>query len=1239
MAAVPPGTSSSAEASDNLDLLFRLHMLILNCGHTVLVNYIDQTLSAQSTTISTCLANEKPTINRLNGSGIITLEQYNLLYPSSGTVSTSDLDIKIIICLIRNLKCFNLNKKFNWNILPGESDTSIEADICRLKNFRNVIFHKSSIQQDEFIHMWEQVEMALLRINKVYPIADFEQTIHDIRYGPLHKKRKQTVTEKLQTAESKDEMVEQYQAPDTTSKIKVSEHLKTVLKIGGYVGSELGRFGCVGPFVRLLDQGEICFLTAGHLFPGSEINGLKVVYYPDTEDQKQDICGEVLTTGKELDTALVKVSDEFIPKHCTFIDVDSDDLSRAGLKFPYKMRGTSDLRKLNPETYINRKIVVHCPNGRLLTGYLNSEKTITLDTDSPESPVGASGSAVFLVEDNNILSCIGILVGMSSPKNITFVLIQDILDEFSLELGQSLEIEHFEDKKDTDFLLDPNDAYIFNEALKKGSGKDRFVRINVVGNYEQGKTSLTRRLLNQSLEGVIRTDGIDVHVRKCKIKDKEWESSPTEFDENDCLEKLAEGFIRTTKITENKPDIRQNNMPSESNTDESVTDVLADKMPVTDDPQSAESETSKSISGLIASGENTSSEANIEASFIEKKSSLLKEKMNMPLNQTLTANIWDFGGQFIYYATHQIFHSRDAIYLLVFDLTKDLKESIKDKEFPDRNSSMGDCLKFWLDSIHAYAGSEEGGTSEHVSKPFVILVGTFKDLFEGSSEKKFEEVLDLFVYDSARSHLLREQYAVSNTNMTDEEVQKLKSKIFELGEKHAEENHVPLKWIPLEIALLAEKSKNIITIEDVKKLNTENENLLEKEELKTFLKYLHLKGILIFFDEEDLEGHIVVNPQYLVDAFRCVIGSKSCIKDAKLHPQWKLLNETAIIENDFLEAMWEKDVGKDFLKNKEVLLMFLQRHRILSKLFIMDDAENKKYQDKYMIPSLLKHRCKQQELKMFTDGKNATLVSLGLQIENTALLTSLFQRVTAGALGKWSPVVIDKRVFVFQNIGHFRLDLQHVGKIELKPGKGIQLTVINQCPEIKVESKVCDYFRRYIESLIKHDFQKRWNRMYNGNCYKHYLACNDRSHDGDGSKGTYDIDKVRNTEKAGCPDFGDHSVECKSAIDEWFSPGKITELYRIEDRRVTELELGRLAGCIGKNWELLGTALGVRRVDIDHLKEEYKEQTATCIFRMLCMWEQSKQDDATLVQLVTCIEDNPVINVDKDMIKNIIERN
>jgi hypothetical protein len=74
---------------------------------------------------------------------------------------------------------------------------------------------------------------------------------------------------------------------------------------------------------------------------------------------------------------------------------------------------------------------------------------------------------------------------------------------------------------------------------------------------------------------------------------------------------------------------------------------------------------------------------------------------------------------------------------------------------------------------------------------------------------------------------LPEQYAISDIDMSDNEVQKLKSKIFKLGMEHAESSRVPLKWIPLEIALFSGKSKNIITFEELKILNTKNDSLVE----------------------------------------------------------------------------------------------------------------------------------------------------------------------------------------------------------------------------------------------------------------------------------------------------------------------------------------------------------------------------------------------------------------------------
>ncbi|XP_013393768.1 probable serine/threonine-protein kinase pats1 [Lingula anatina] len=41
-----------------------------------------------------------------------------------------------------------------------------------------------------------------------------------------------------------------------------------------------------------------------------------------------------------------------------------------------------------------------------------------------------------------------------------------------------------------------------------------------------------------------------------------------------------------------------------------------------------------------------------------------------------TLTLWDFGGQYVFYTTHQTFLTWRAVYLLVFDLTKDLNDPV-----------------------------------------------------------------------------------------------------------------------------------------------------------------------------------------------------------------------------------------------------------------------------------------------------------------------------------------------------------------------------------------------------------------------------------------------------------------------------------------------------------------------------------------------------------------------------------
>jgi hypothetical protein len=125
---------------ENRTHLFRLQILIIDGGLLVLRSILDQTIAAKGITLKTCLNNERSKITRLHGRDVISQAQYDLLFPVGGQdPTTADMDITLIIFLLANLKCFGLNKKFKWNATPAETDLSVEADICRLRNFRNKV--------------------------------------------------------------------------------------------------------------------------------------------------------------------------------------------------------------------------------------------------------------------------------------------------------------------------------------------------------------------------------------------------------------------------------------------------------------------------------------------------------------------------------------------------------------------------------------------------------------------------------------------------------------------------------------------------------------------------------------------------------------------------------------------------------------------------------------------------------------------------------------------------------------------------------------------------------------------------------------------------------------------------------------------------------------------------------------------------------------------------------------------
>ncbi|XP_053407028.1 probable serine/threonine-protein kinase pats1 isoform X2 [Mercenaria mercenaria] len=684
---------------------------------------------------------------------------------------------------------------------------------------------------------------------------------------------------------------------------------------------------------------------------------------------------------------------------------------------------------------------------------------------------------------------------------------------------------------------------LYHRSLQYGMTNDRSIRVNIVGNFGQGKTTLVRRLTERNLDGIEVTNGIDLAHFIC---------------EREYWGKLK--YKREEEMVSRHQDTVYN------------------------------------------------------------------------------MDIWDFGGQYIYYATHTLFHSKRAVYLLVVNLDLDLKDVIKDEDFPTQSGerNMEYFVKFWMNSIHSFIGSENG------HEPPVIIVGTHKDLLMGNSETErqlkadeyFDNIRQLFDNTEVRNHI-RTDFAIDNTNEKDESIERLRETIYKTGKTILGNFQIPKSWMVVETAIQQADIGKIVKFQRIKDLIRYETYVLESnEQIKLFLQYCHAKGTLIYFDEEPISEYVVLDPQYLINAFKSIITSKRFMKrSAQLRPFWNRLVTEAKLDEEMIDILWRKE---NFIHHKDILLAFLKKHYIISQATKFDDKTQTSVDlDWYIVPSLLKDHSSQSEIADFLQGKQQSKIRYVLQFGGISVVPTVYHRLIAAILGKWYVVDYKGKNLIYDKLLVFKLDITHLGLIEMK-GNDIELAMIYLCPQSGMSTAVADSFRRFVESVISYEFRKlRTSIDDKRKPYSIHYRCNDASHDFQGSMKLEDFQHLKEKTHVPCPDLHTHVIDAYEAKSEWFLESQIFE--DLPKRILTDKDLGRFSQAIGKDWQILGPEIGLSRVIIEHITVDYPQSTAMKIFKMLSIWRDRNEDTCTIGNLVMVLKKCKTITVDWDTVRNIIE--
>ena len=577
-------------------------------------------------------------------------------------------------------------------------------------------------------------------------------------------------------------------------------------------------------------------------------------------------------------------------------------------------------------------------------------------------------------------------------------------------------------------LRGPRALEAYNRALTEGKTRVRRIPIMLIGQDRSGKTSLKK-----SLQGLRfnpdedSTVGIDVDPSYFKVTTEIWKTG--EKDQAANKEEMSASFEHHVArvVVENLREQDHRGLSAAIVVDEvgSLVDAFTTARIETEDyAESLKSPGAAHVvdgSRIFQTTDNYPSPTKA-SELIPKGIETLIKKLRDKVDKVDSENdvysvLWDFAGQSVYYETHQLFLTPRAIYLLVYDLSRDPMESaqpvkkqgvfakIEEKSCTKTNLDYLDC---WMTSVSSQSSRIEDHDLSSASTstvlpntlPPVFLVCTHSDQpFDGKGSSELALEIYGFLKDkSYGEQLFHDVFEVDNTKSGGRkecpEVERLRESILAVAKELPQiKEIIPIKWLKYEKALqgVLDEGRKCITIEVAKQIASEVCQIHDYEEFVTVLNFLHDQRILIHFDDTvELNKLVVLDPQWLIDVFKTVITVKRYDPQERgFKDLWLKLEREGILEEKLLRHAWDQIVGEHH--TFESLIAIMERFSLLCSWSSSNESNSKEY----LVPSMLRWYPPQEITKLIT---SASLSSLFVKFKSGQVPSNLFPRLVVQLL-------------------------------------------------------------------------------------------------------------------------------------------------------------------------------------------------------------------------------------------------
>ncbi|XP_056006520.1 uncharacterized protein LOC125658133 isoform X2 [Ostrea edulis] len=624
-----------------------------------------------------------------------------------------------------------------------------------------------------------------------------------------------------------------------------------------------------------------------------------------------------------------------------------------------------------------------------------------------------------------------------------------------------------------------------------------------------------------------------------------------------------------------------------------------------------------------------------EQALKEELGELLHMSSKFLQNETGCVTFWDFAGQTVFQTTHQAFMSSKAVYLLVTDVSRPMTDIITDDDDCQSNSaqkSVGDFLKFWLNTIHTYCSESQRGS------PKVLVVSTHKDKTENAereTEEHHRDIKRVVKKKMLSPHLVPEMFCVDCNDPDDEVFDEIRSKILEIAEKeNILSQQIPTSWIYLEqkITDLRREGKKVLNISEMKKLNKFCVlHLKDEKEIKVFLQFHHAIGNILYYNEKGLDDIIILNPQWLVDAFKCLITSDKFLGISQSDSLLREMKENGHLSNEMIETLWSEKEDNSYLENKEHIIKILERMDIISRpRRYLQGGETVQETCTFLVPCMMNSDSSNVRGKWLTSTNN--MPALGFHFKDEFMPPAVFYRLLAACMAKFPAVEQNDIPLVFADTAVFRLDklnfllLTHDeflirARVLTFPSGARQGSSIHYTIKKFLEESLTIILEIYTSCTAcpDHKLTKKCAdcKKCNANFpFRIVVQCSYCSSPDKTYKGLHQWEDLESNESVVCADHDDevHIIESDDILSYWACP-KVVDADKADNlsmslkRSESVLEkplsyrtLGRLARRISGCWDQVAYSLGLDNNFVETAKINFPHLASDRCFHVLRSW-------------------------------------